>query len=199
MFSRNLGSSLHSVFATLAVAACTALAPGANAQVPAAFRANDVKIEKISPSVTPTPEYNISGPGAQQTRPQKWLEIEVEFKTEPKMIDELTFKYEVLFNGKILEGEVTHVNIPDGNNHFSVMYLSPRAIERLLEGKALTGAAMEAFQVTVSRSGQTLATKSSTNRPLPNLQRTKELVNKLETPFQVLWWDRYEAIKTFGR
>jgi hypothetical protein len=123
----------------------------------------------------------------------------VEFKTEPKIIDELTFKYELNFNGKIVEGEVTHVNIPEGNNHYSVMYLSPRAIERLLDGKPLTGSAIENIQITVSRSGQTLATKSMANKPLPNLERTKLLVNKLETPFQVLWWDRYEAIKTFGR
>jgi hypothetical protein len=51
--------------------------------------------------------------------------------------------------------------------------------------------------VTVKKQGQKLAEKSLKPGAVRNLQETPgALVPRSETPFQVLWWDRYEAVKT---
>ena len=44
----------------------------------------------------------------------RWVEVEAEFVSVPELTDELTFKYFILFNGKLFTGEVTHINIPAG-------------------------------------------------------------------------------------
>jgi hypothetical protein len=56
--------------------------------------------------------------------------VEVEFTAAPEFTDELTFKYFILINGKLLIGEVTHVNIATGRQSRSVMYVASPALMR---------------------------------------------------------------------
>lgn len=176
-------------------------AVSANAQVPVALTARDVKIEKISPSVTTTPEYQVRNTTDKRATYLKWLEIEVEFSVDRvELVDELTFEYLVEINGKLCPGEVTHVNIPKGNSLFSVMYMSPRSIDRLTGNKPLSNAMIGNMWVSIKKQGQTLATKSMQPGQPKNLQQFPNLlVTKNDTPFQVLWWDRYEAIRPGAR
>ena len=62
----------------------------------------------------------------------RWLEVEVEFTSTPEFTDELTFKYYILVNGKLLTGEVTHMNVTAGRDNRSVMYVPPKALARLM-------------------------------------------------------------------
>lgn len=173
------------------------LAASAYAQVPAVITARDIKIEKISPSVTSSPEYQVRNTTDKRATYLKWLEVEVEFSVDRvELVDELTFEYLVEINGKLCPGEVTHVNIPKGNSLYSVMYMSPRAIDRLTMNKPLTAGMIGNMWVTIKKQGQTLATKSvHAGAPKNQQQFPGLLVSKNETPFQVLWWDRYEAIR----
>lgn len=165
----------------------------ATAQV--ALRRGDVVIDKVLPEVTKTPEYQITGSN-KRSRNQDWLVVEAEFTTVPEVIDELTFKYSILLNGQLLVGEVTHVNIPKGKEHFSVAYVSPRTIDRFMGGKGLNAAAVENIKVEVSKQGQVLSEKALKPTAIPNVaQVTGMILNKTETPFAPLYWDRYEAIK----
>lgn len=177
--------------------ATLALAVAANAQVPVALTAKDIKIDKISPSVTSSPQYQISNATDKRSEYLKWFEIEVEFSVDRvELVDELTIEYIAEVNGKLCPGEVTHVNISKGNNHFSVMYMSPRSIDRLTGNKPLNSAMIGNIWINIKKQGQVLASKSLHPKAMPNLQQfTGLLVSKMETPFQVLWWDRYEAIK----
>ncbi len=88
----------------------------------------DFQITKITKNLISTPQFTYGG-GEQHPTNQRdrWLEVEVEFAAAPTLTDELTFKYYVLFNGNLLTGEVTHVNIPAGRERRSVMYVLPRA------------------------------------------------------------------------
>jgi hypothetical protein len=166
----------------------------------AALRRDDVVVEKVLPSVQKTPEFQITSGQTKRSRNQDWLEIEVEFATKAELIDELTFKYQVVLNGKLLVGDVTHVNIPKGREHYSVAYISPRTIERFMEGRSLTGASIENVRIEVSKQGQVLGEKSLKPSPIPNLpQVTGFVLNKMQTPFAPLYWDRYEAIKDASR
>jgi hypothetical protein len=181
---------------TLLVSAITALAfvYHASAQVPIGPGA--VKIGKIEPSGIKSPEYQIQGGPQKRSKVGTWLEVEVEFETKPEDIDELTFAYTVMVENKLLDGSVTHVNIPAGKDHYSVVYIAPRALEKLTGGKPLTGASIQNVWVIVNRQGQVLDQKALKPGAIPNLPHVPGMIlNKTETPFAPLFYDRYEAIK----
>jgi hypothetical protein len=155
-----------------------------------------VKLGKVQPEVVKTPEFQITGGPQKRSKIGQWLEVEVEYETKPEDIDELTFKYTILVEKKLLDGEVTHINIPKGREHYSVMYVSPRSLEKLTGGKALTAASIENVWVEVSKQGQILDRASFRPGVPPNLPHLAGLVlNKDETPFAPLFYDRYEVIK----
>lgn len=163
--------------------------------------AKNVKISKIQPAFVSTPEYQVNGPAPKRSEALKWFEIEVEFEVKDiELVDELTFQYTVLLNGKLCPGEVTHVNIPKGNSRYSVMYISPRSLERITGGKPISAGMVENIWVKITKAGQLIAEHSIQKKPVPNLpQMTDQLVKKGDSPFQVLWWDRYEAVKSSAR
>ncbi len=187
-----------------AFAALTFAALGAPSAVPVVVTARNVKIEKILPAVVNTPEYTITSTAPKRSQLQKWLEIEVEFAVEGvELIDELTFKFDVKINGKLYPGEITHVNIPKGKDRYTVMYISPRNLDRITEGKPLNAAMIENIWITISKQGQALAISSLKDKAVkavPNLPQFPGLLTpKSETPFSVLWTDRYEAVKMPAR
>jgi hypothetical protein len=178
-------------FSALAVLCLSAF--GANAQ--GVVRIGDVKITKVSPSAPKTPDFQFSGT-PKRSKIGQWLEVEVEFETKPEDIEELTFRYTILIEKKLLDGEVTHVNIPKGREHYSVMYVAPRTLEKLMDGKALTASSIENVWVEVSKQGQVLHKESFKQGNPPNLPHIQGMVlNKVETPFAPLYFDRYEAVK----
>jgi hypothetical protein len=83
----------------------------------------------------------------------------------------------------------------------SVMYVSPRTLERFFAGKAPNNvtAAVVDVGVTITKQGQLVAEASWKGRGQwwSNYQQVSGYVlNKSETPFAPLAWDYYEAIKT---
>ena len=172
--------------------ALTALTASAQVQV----GPGSVKLGKVQPEVVKTPEFQITGGPQKRSKIGQWLEVEVEFESKPEDIDELTFKYTILVEKKLLDGEVTHINIPKGRDHYSVVYVSPRSLEKLTGGKPLTGASIENVWVEVSKQGQILDKAAFRAGVPPNLPHLAGLVlNKDETPFAPLFYDRYEVIK----
>jgi len=180
------------LFSLVAIAA---LSISASAQAPVGPGA--VKLNKPQPAVIKSPDYQINGGPQKRTVFGSWLEVEVEYTTLPEMIDELTFKYTILIQNTLLDGEVTYVNIPAGRDHFAVMYVPPRALLKLTGGRPLTNASIENVWVQVTKQGQILDQTSFRGAgQIPNLQHAAGLVlNKNETPFAPLYYDRYEAIK----
>jgi hypothetical protein len=161
-----------------------------------------VKITKIDISGIKSPEYQIGNGPQKRYKLGTWLEIEVAFETKVEDIDELTFQYNVLIEKSLLDGSVTHVAIPKGAEHYSVMYIPPRALEKIMGGKQLSPASIGNAWVTVSRQGQVLdgpaTNPKAAYKPsaMPNLPHVAgALLNKNETPFAPLFYDRYEAIK----
>ncbi len=175
-------------------ATLTSLTLNGLAQAPVGVGA--VKLGKVAPAVVKTPEFQITGAQNKRYKLGEWLEVEVEYETKVEDIDELTFKYTILVEKKLLDGDVTYVNIPKGREHYSVMYVAPRSLEKLTGGKALTPAAIENVWVEVSRNGQVLDRASFRPAAQPNAPHvTGWVLNKSETPFAPLYFDRYEVIK----
>jgi hypothetical protein len=161
----------------------------------------DFQITKITKNLILAPQFTYAGAGQYQTNQRdRWLEVEVEFKATPELTDELTFKYYILFNGTLLTGEVTHVNIPAGRENRSVMYVPPRALARFGNNRPITLNSCQNVAVQILQQG-TVKSEASLNRAAPQWFTSLEQVsgfvlNKNQTPFAPLYWDRYEQIKT---
>ena len=176
-----------------------AITIGANVTF-AQTRGADFQLTKITKNLVTTPQFAYTG-GQQYPTNQRdrWLEIEAEFSAAPDFTDELTVKYFVLLNGKLLTGEVTHTNVAAGRENRSVMYVSPRALTRFLGNAAVTPNAIQNVAVQIVQKGAIKHELNFNRTPgqwyagLPALSGF--LLNKSETPFAPLYWDRYDQIK----
>lgn len=176
----------------------------------------EFKITTITPSFVTTPEYSINfGPKNKRVSKNKnFLEVEVNFDWQPRartpeFLDELTLNYYILLKnesrenpkGTLLTGSVTHVAIPQQKALNSVMFVSPRTLERFFSGKIPTtvdGAVVD-VGVTITAQGQLVAEASWKGKGQwwTGFQQVGGYVlNKNETPFAPLVWDYYEAIKS---
>jgi hypothetical protein len=163
----------------------------------------DYAIVNISPAADYTPQVAFQFGPIQHPAPrsQQWLEVEVDFSSRVPWTDELTVNYFILIAGQCLTGSVTHIDIPAGRDLYSVMYVSPRTLARILNNAPLTGADVQDVGVQLVSKGQVLVTKSYKARGAQqwweNLpQIAGKVLNKDQTPFGPLIWDRYEQIKT---
>jgi hypothetical protein len=161
---------------------------------------SEFQLTRITKNLISTPQFTYTG--AEQYVPNqrdRWLEVEVEFGAGPPFTDELTFKYYILLNGRLLTGEVTHTNIPAGRDNRSVMYVSPRTLARFLNNLPVTPNSVQNIAVQIVQQGAVKSELSLVRGPaqwfsaIP--QVTGFVLNKNETPFAPLYWDRYEQIK----
>lgn len=157
-----------------------------------------VEIRKISGTRVKTPEYRVIG-GQAQPRSRDWFAITTQYDTAPEWLDELTFSYYVLVQGRtpqqpkhsLLTGEVTYVNIQKGR-HLSDMYLHPSTLARYGDVKGVA--------VVVKQQGRvlTIGTEPPTQQrwweQLPPISGL--VLNRMQTPFAMINFDDYEAIKT---
>ncbi len=177
----------------------------------------EYSITKVTPATQASPSFSISGYDKRVSKGKDWLEVEVAFDwqsraKEPKFTEELTFNYYILLNNAqftadkkqtLLTGSVTHSSIPQGRDLHSVVYVSPRTLERFFEGRPPANAQQTIYDVgvTISKQGQLVAeyTLKGKGAWWTQFQQTPGYVlNKNETPFGPLAWDYYEAIKARG-
>ena len=175
----------------------SAIVPNAVAQPRAAV---DFQLLKITTNFISSPQFTYTGAEQfQADQRERWLEVEVTFASTPEFTDELMLKYFILFNGKLLTGEVTHVNIPAGGENRSVMYVTPKTLQRLMLGRTITNNALQNTAVQLMQQG--VKDELSASRAAPQWYATLPqipglVLNKNETPFAPLYWDRYCQIKT---
>ena len=180
----------------------------------AAQTATEFAITKIEPQIVTRPALSYSGATQKTVQPKSWLEIEVTFASQSaspteKYTDDLVINYYVLLanktvtfpQGALLTGQTALTSVPARQNDLkSVIYLSPRSMERLFDGKAPTSvsSAIVDIGVTISKQGQVVAQKSLKGSGVwwPQYQQTPGyLLNKSETPFASLNWEYYEPVK----
>ena len=162
--------------------------------------AAEFQITKITKNLITAPEFSYTGAQQYQANQRdRWLEMEVEFAAAPAFTDELTLKYFILLNGKLLTGEVTHSNIAASRENRSVMYLSPRTLARFTGNRPVTPNSVQNIAVQLVQQGA-VKSELSLERAQPQWfaslpQVAGFVLNKNETPFAPLYWDRYEQIK----
>jgi hypothetical protein len=167
-------------------------------------RGSEFQLTKITRNLITNPQFTYTGAEAYQSgQRDRWLEVEVEFAAAPEATDELTFKYFILLNGKLLTGEVTHTNILAGRENRSVMYVSPKTLARFMNNRPVTINSVENIAVQIVQQGVVkgelglVRAAAQWYTTIPALAGF--VLNKNETPFAALYWDRYEEIKTSGR
>lgn len=160
----------------------------------------EFQLTKINRNLITTPQYSYNG-GEQYRTDQsaRWLEVEAEFTALPEFTDDLTVKYFILINGKLLTGEVTVTNVLAGRERRSVMYVTPQALARFNGNKPVTAQTIQNIAVQLVQQGAVKDELSVVRAPagwfasLPAL--TGFVLNKNDTPFAPLYWDRYEQIR----
>lgn len=158
-------------------------------------------IKNITPADDTSPDFQVQNAKSRQFQPGKWLTLEVEFSAPPPGAPELQFKYYVLIAGQLLTGEVTHVNVLPGQTLFSVMYVAPRSLIQILKGQPFVASSVMNAEVQIMKPGvgAPLATKQLKPGPLLSASSLPQvpglLLNKTETPYAPLYYDRYEAVK----
>jgi hypothetical protein len=207
---------IHSFISNLHQALAAALILGCSLPSLSAQTATEFAITKIDPQIVTRPALSYSGATGKTVQPKSWLEIEVTFESQlaspaEKYTDDLVINYYVLLanksvsfpQGALLTGQTALTSVPAKQNDLkSVIYLSPRSMERLFDGKAPTSdsSAIVDIGVTISKQGQVVAQKSLKGSgvwwTLPQYQQTPGyLLNKSETPFASLNWEYYEPVK----
>ena len=112
--------------------------------------------------------------------------------------------YSVLIAGTMLVGDQTLVDVPAGRNLFTIAFVAPKTIATLLRGQPLTSASIQNIDVQILRPGisQPLANKMLKDGPAfyTTMQQVPGFVlNKSQTPYAPLWYDRYETVKETTR
>jgi len=167
-----------------------------------------VKVKKIEYDVQPTPVFATGGgvKSKKVPRQKSWLEVEVEFEVKAGnkdgVVNDLQFRYYIAVAGadgtKLLMGDVTHVNMVEGDKLFSVVYVSPATLGKLT-GK-YTGfqkSAIKSVAVEISYNGRVIGGESTagSGRWWESLSAEQGVLTKGKTPFALLWIDRYADVK----
>lgn len=183
------------------------------------------KIEASDPTFEELQSPSVGGNTSKKSwKPKDWLEVEVKVKLEPGRtaprdghVDRLTVRWYVAVENKIdragqkyflMEKEVTHVNVPLDEDFYLSCYLSPATIKRLTgsdrAGKNSITAVGGEISVVGAAAPARFTSQGNISKPWwqsPTMQRTNKypLLNKNETPFKFLWWDRYLEIEAETR
>ena len=180
--------------------------------------AQTTKVEASRPDFDdlPSPEFN--GGKQKSFKPKNWLDIEASFtvqmKPEPpsKTAERILVKWYIAVKHPdkrgallLLTKDITYVNIPLNEEVFTSVYLSPSSIFRLTGSDRAGKGAVEFVGYEVLVNGQKVAQETTKkvkgqtdwwNIASSTISRseTVPLLNKMETPFASMWWDRYAEI-----
>jgi len=150
-----------------------------------------------------TPEYTSSAPSGKNPS-RDWAQLVVLFDSEPEWMDEVTFQYYALLHLRtsddytLMRGAVTHLDVARGRGHMSSAYLRPSTLARYGE--------VAAVAVEILYKGEVVAVASDGKMPKGQLPAEwwknprlapKEgyILNKAQTPFALVNFDDFEAIK----
>ena len=160
-----------------------------------------------------SPEH--AGGGRQKPfKPKNWLEMEAKLNiagaaAKSKVCERLTVKWYVAVKNPekvgsmlLLTKDVEHVNIPYDEDVYVSVYLSPVSIKRLTGSDRPGKNSVDAVGYEVILDGKKVGAESFGlkvgwwDKPSEAISKNESvpLLNKNETPFRAMWWDRYAEI-----
>lgn len=179
-----------------------------------------VQVTAESPTFDDLPSPQFAGVKNKSFKPLDWLEIEVPLKVEmrpeppSKTCDKLTVKWYVAVKNVdkpgtflLFSSEVDHVNVPLNEEVYGSVYISPASLRRITGSGTGGKGSVEFVGFEVLVNGEKKA--EGTNKGKPGWWNTASdkiarseavpLLNKSETPFSAMWWDRYPEISAERR
>lgn len=208
---------MHSIFRKTFSVAAAMLVAGLSLGS-ASGQAAKVLGEKPSFDDLPSPEF--SGGKQKAFKPKDWLEVETKLKIslspEPpsKTCEKLTVKWYIAVKNPeksgtflLLTKDIDHVNAPLDEEIYCSVYLSPASIKRLTGSDKGGKNAVEYVGYEVLINGEKVASETSKGKvgwwtsASDKISRsdTVPLLNKSETPFSTMWWDRYAEVAVPGK
>jgi hypothetical protein len=156
-----------------------------------------------------TPQIQATNVNDKRWKPKNWLEVDVAFEAKKaktpgdtsNMVDSVDFKYFVALNktdkdGKyvLLTANITYLNVIEKEAQHAMAFVSPAALERLLEKTTFSNADIKAVGVEIYRDGALAGWNSNAGgrfwEKLDGFAVTDGLLlPKVKTPFSVLWGD----------
>lgn len=137
---------------------------------------------------------------------REWVELGVQYDTQPDWIDEVSLSYYVLLRNPrnnpelaLIKGTVGYLDVARGASHLGVAYVRPAALARYGE--------VAAVAVEVRIKGEIIDVLSigrlAPSKPLPSdwwkspnlIAKDGYIVDKSRTPFALVNFDEYEALK----
>jgi hypothetical protein len=190
--------------------------------LPSSFAMAQYKVNAEKPEIVTliSPQLGEQSAKDKKFTGKDWMEIEIKFKVEVppadkkkvKFLDKVTLKWYVAVKNPdggsgfvLLEKEVNHVNVPVDEEIYASVYLSPNSIKRMTGGDRVNKADVKEVGGEISVNGQeaynnsgffSLSTQGKwwTSGKLARYDKIP-LLNKDETPFKILWYDRYAEIE----
>jgi hypothetical protein len=143
--------------------------------------------------------------GSQRGDIREWVELGLQFDTEPEWLDEVGFNFFALLKSRetgkftLLKGTITYVDVARGRSRKGCAYIRPAALARYGD---VIGVAVEAV-IKGELAGSLSEGKLAPGKALPqDWWKTPELVpkegyvmEKSKTPFAFINFDDYEALK----
>ncbi len=184
------------------------LATGALAQQVRVAGGDGVQVKNVEFQAQKTPNFQAGDVKNKNVpNPREWLEIEVEFeaaKVDPRdgVIPELLFRYYVGImtetgQAVTLSGDVTHINVIAGEEYYSAVYVAPSTMGKLTgEFRRLDEGSVKAVGVEIFYNGVLVGGYSSQRAKFWEQTGTQQgILSREETPFALLWIDRYPEVK----
>ena len=179
-----------------------------------AFGQGKAEVGKVSFDKLQSPE--VATGNSKSWKPKDWLEFEAGIKLpaynqeqkDAGFIDQITVKWSVALqnpDGKgyiLLTKDINHINVPIDEEVYTSVYLSPNTLKRVTGSDTAGKSSVDRVAVEILINGRAVAAESSKGKPdwmtsgrLSDQSRRFPLLNKVETPFKMLWWDRYAEIE----
>lgn len=176
----------------------------------------EAKVEGEKPQFDDLQSPEFSGGKNKPFKPKEWLEVEAKIKIsispEPKSktAEDVVVKWYVAIKNPekagsylLLTKEITHINVPLGEEIYSSVYLSPASIKRITGSDRGGKNAVEYVGFEVSVGGEVKLAETNKGKPgwwklasdKISQSETVPLLSKIETPFANMWWDRYAEVK----
>ncbi|MFK7851240.1 MAG: Amuc_1102 family pilus-like protein [Akkermansiaceae bacterium] len=176
------------------------------------------KVETSNLEFDDLPSPAFGGVKNKAFKPKDWLEIEASFKIQmkpeapSKTAERILVKWYIAVKHPekrgallLLTKDITHVNIPLNEEIYSSVYLSPASIRRLTGSDRAGKGSVEFVGYEILVNGEKVAQETNKkvkgktdwwNIASATISRsdTVPLLNKMETPFANMWWDRYAEI-----
>jgi len=181
------------------------------------FATAQFKVSSDKPEIVKIIEPDEGGGLANKSyKPKDWVEFELKFnieaaKKDKQFADKVVVQWNVAVKdpdnkGKfiLLKKELTHVNVPIGEDVYTSVYLSPNSIMKITGSDKVSNGDYEQVGGVITVEGQQPVDKQKGFFTLKGskvwwnslqVSNSIQLLKKSETPYQNLWYSRYAELE----